>query len=397
MEKMFLPDYIIRAVRLLEEGGFAGYAVGGCVRDSLMGKIPDDYDVTTNARPEQTKACFENERVIETGIKHGTVTAIIDSHPIEITSFRIDGEYDDNRHPRAVSFTDDIALDLMRRDFTVNAMAYSEKSGIIDLFDGRKHLSEKKIVCVGEPDKRFNEDGLRILRALRFASKLEFEIEEETAKSIRKLSFLLKNISVERIYAELKKLLCGNGAARVLHDFAEVLETAVDGLSAEEIRKKAPLFETAENDRYIRLALLFDSGEKAEKALRFLKAEKETIRFVSLLAESGKEKIGTTEKEVRRFMSRFADGDLDRLVAMMAALGNPDSEKIAKMIAYVRENGLCVYVSQLAVTGNDLKKLGLCGTKIGKTLAALLDAVIEDKCRNTKADLLRFAQEMIDF
>ena len=206
---MYLPDNVKKAISMLESEGFEAYAVGGCVRDSLLGKIPTDYDVTTSALPEETKQVFKNEHVIETGIKHGTVTVLIEHQPIEITTFRIDKDYSDNRHPEKVEFTRSLKEDLARRDFTVNALAYSEKTGIIDVFGGISDLEHGIIRTVGDADTRFSEDALRIMRALRFSSVLGVEIEEKTALSLHKNRGLLNNISEERLSSELNKLLCG--------------------------------------------------------------------------------------------------------------------------------------------------------------------------------------------
>ena len=186
MNKINIPDYCRRIMAVLNKNGFEAFLVGGCVRDNLMGIIPHDYDITTNATPDEMLKIFGDFKVIETGLKHGTITVVIDENNVEITTYRIDGEYDDNRHPKEVSFTRNLKDDLKRRDFTVNAMAYNDEQGLVDLFGGKDDLDNKVIRCVGEPDKRFKEDGLRILRAIRFASVLKFSIAEETAKSIHK-------------------------------------------------------------------------------------------------------------------------------------------------------------------------------------------------------------------
>ncbi|MBS7361095.1 MAG: tRNA nucleotidyltransferase, partial [Oscillospiraceae bacterium] len=225
-----LPPNVKKAISLLESAGFEACAVGGCVRDSLLRKTPDDWDITTSASPEQMKEVFSSFHCIETGIRHGTLTAVIGS-PLEITTFRLDGEYEDNRHPKSVEFTSDLSADLARRDFTVNAMAYSPSQGLSDPFGGQEDLKNHIIRCVGEADRRFNEDALRILRGLRFASVLDFEIEDKTAESIHKNKVLLKNISVERISKELMRLICGAGAHRVLSGFADVLFEIMPELS----------------------------------------------------------------------------------------------------------------------------------------------------------------------
>ena len=205
--KLKISPAACHVVTELQAAGFEAYIVGGCVRDRLMGIKPHDFDITTEAFPAETSESFHDCDIILTGLKHGTVTVVYEGENIEITTFRTDGEYLDNRHPENVTFVRNISEDLSRRDFTVNAMAYNPDEGLIDLFDGEKDIEHKIIRCVGDADTRFNEDGLRILRAMRFASVLEFEVEEKTADSVIRNRDLLKNISVERIYAELTKLI----------------------------------------------------------------------------------------------------------------------------------------------------------------------------------------------
>ena len=218
-----LPSVVLLAIERLEAHGHRAYAVGGCVRDSLIGRTPNDWDITTSARPEETAAAFVGFKTVETGVKHGTLTVIIDGTPLEITTFRNDGEYADNRHPIAVTFSDTPEEDLSRRDFTVNAMAYHPKEGLLDLFGGQDDLQRRIIACVGEPKRRFDEDGLRILRAIRFASVLDFEIEEQTAKAVHAQRELLGNIAAERIREEFCKLIMGKGAVAILRDFSDVI------------------------------------------------------------------------------------------------------------------------------------------------------------------------------
>ena len=210
--EIFIPQFVRTALDRLNECGYEGYIVGGCVRDSLLGKKPHDYDVCTNCTPDKMLEVFANFRTIETGLKHGTLTVLIEGEPVEITCYRSDGEYIGHRKPAKVTFESSLEEDLKRRDFTVNAMAYSPKEGLIDLYGGQGDLEKGIIKCVGEPEKRFDEDALRILRGLRFSSCLGFEIEEKTSKAILEQRELLKSISAERIASELKKLLCGKGA-----------------------------------------------------------------------------------------------------------------------------------------------------------------------------------------
>ena len=207
--KFNLPEFVKKALIRTNEAGEEAFIVGGCVRDILMGKTPHDWDITTSAKPEKTKEIFSSFKTVDTGLKHGTVLVLIDGEPLEITTYRIDGEYTDCRHPDSVSFTSDIENDLSRRDFTVNAMAYNDEKGLVDLFGGEDDIRNKIIRCVGDADKRFNEDALRIMRALRFSSTLGFTIESETKKAILKNRELLNNVAKERISTELLKLLCG--------------------------------------------------------------------------------------------------------------------------------------------------------------------------------------------
>ena len=210
---MELPREVSGLIDRLEEAGYSAYAVGGCVRDTLLSLHPHDWDLCTSARPEEMQAVFRGERLAETGLKHGTLTVVIDHHPYEITTFRTDGTYTDHRHPDSVTFVEDVSGDLARRDFTVNAMAYSPRTGLVDLFGGRRDLENRVIRCVGTPADRFREDALRILRALRFASAYDFTLEAETDKALRLLAPTLKTVAAERIQAELLKLLCGPGGA----------------------------------------------------------------------------------------------------------------------------------------------------------------------------------------
>ena len=225
-----LPTNVLLAISMLEKAGYEAFAVGGAVRDSLLGKEASDFDITTSAFPHETKKVFEGFNVIETGIKHGTVTVIFDGEPLEITTYRIDGEYADNRHPSEVTFTKNVEDDLARRDFTINAMAFNPVRGLVDPFGGAEDLKNGIIRTVGDGEKRFSEDALRILRCIRFASVLGFNIEEKTAVNAKKMVSLLDNVSAERIFVELKKLICGKNAGRILLEFPEIITKIVPEL-----------------------------------------------------------------------------------------------------------------------------------------------------------------------
>ena len=320
---IILPNKIISLIDRLYRGGYRGYAVGGCVRDMLMGKEPHDFDITTDAFPSETCECFADCEVILTGLKHGTVTVVYEGENIEITTFRADGEYLDNRHPSEVTFVRNIADDLSRRDFTVNAMAYNPAIGLVDMFDGISDIEKKIIRCVGVPDERFNEDGLRILRALRFASVLGFEIEENTAESLVRNRKLLHNISVERIYAEFTKLLLGEGAVKMMRDFYSVISEIFGEIPTENINA----VERCPKDHAVRYAALFSHLDKDEalKKMRGLKTDNETCRIVRMLVGNVKTTLPSPsserfEKDVLHLISENGYSDIEMIVSLHRAL-----------------------------------------------------------------------------
>ncbi len=440
---MDMPKNVDTAINLLQSAGFEAYAVGGCVRDSLLGKTPNDWDITTSAKPEDMKSVFAEFHCIDTGIKHGTVTVVIDGEPLEITTFRLDGEYEDNRHPKSVTFTSNLGADLGRRDFTVNAMAYSKMTGTVDLFGGQNDLKNGIIRCVGDPDRRFNEDALRILRALRFASALDFEIEEKTAQSLLKNRALLGNISEERIAKELLKLVCGKGAKRILTDFAPVLFEILPELQ--------PMYKNSHDNPHH----CYDIYEHTLIAVESINPEP-TLRFAMLLHDCGKpavkkfdengvahfyghqrisaeisaqilarlkvsnkfrdeilffvsnhdrwELYENTEK-MPRYLSKFGlDGVLNLLKVMRADVlaQSPeyryrldqiaDAEETAKNLAAQKP---CLSLSELQINGRTLMDIGIPqGRKLGAVLAQLLDEVIDGVTKNTQEALTTRAREI---
>ena len=437
---MDMPKNVDIAINLLQSAGFEAYAVGGCVRDSLLGKTPNDWDITTSAKPEDMKSVFADFHCIDTGIKHGTVTVVIDGEPLEITTFRLDGEYEDNRHPKSVTFTSDLGADLGRRDFTVNAMAYSKMTGTVDLFGGQNDLKNKIIRCVGDPDRRFNEDALRILRALRFASALDFEIEEKTAQSLLKNCALLGNISEERIAKELLKLVCGKGAKRILTDFAPVLFEILPELQ--------PMYKNSHDNPHH----CYDIYEHTLIAVESIDPEP-TLRFAMLLHDCGKPAVKKFDENgvahfyghqrisaeisaqilarlkvsnkfrdeilflvsnhdrwelyenTPRYLSKFGlDGVLKLLKVMRADVlaQSPeyryrldqiaDAEEIAKNLAAQKP---CLSLSELQINGRTLIDIGIPqGRKLGAVLAQLLDEVIDGVTKNTQEALTTRAREI---
>ncbi len=441
MIDIFIPSYCKKVINLLQNCGFEAYIVGGCVRDSLMGKTPNDYDVTTNATPQEMLECFKGQRVVETGLKHGTVTVVIDNQNIEVTTYRIDGEYQDNRHPKSVNFTKNLKEDLKRRDFTVNALAFNEKSGLVDLFDGEKDIKKGIIKCVGEPDKRFSEDGLRILRALRFSSVLGFEIDGETAKSIHKNKNLLKNISVERIFVEFKKLLCGKNAENVLLKFKDVIAVFIPEIT--------PCFDFDQHTKYhcydiythiiktvssiapeekLRLSAFFhDIGKpqvyftdengvghfyghnKTSKkitcdVLDRLKCDNETKNFVLEMVYYHDVEVVTSEKAVKRFLNKTSPEFLRQLIEIKradAAAHAPqyrNREKylnaLLSILEKIENEKQCFSLKDLDLNGSDLIKNGFVeGEQIGKVLNYALESVINGEVKNKKDELIKLVIE----
>lgn len=440
---MDMPKNVDTAINLLQSAGFEAYAVGGCVRDSLLGKIPNDWDITTSAKPEDMKSVFADFHCIDTGIKHGTVTVVIDGEPLEITTFRLDGEYEDNRHPKSVTFTSNLGADLGRRDFTVNAMAYSKKTGTVDLFGGQNDLKNKIIRCVGDPDRRFNEDALRILRALRFASTLDFEIEEKTAQSLLKNCALLGNISEERIAKELLKLVCGKGAKRILTDFAPVLFEILPELQpmyknshdnphhCYDIYEHTLIaVESIDPEPTLRFAmLLHDCGKPAVKKFdengvahfyghqrisaeisaqilaRLKVSNKFRDEILFLVSNHDRWELYENTEKMPRYLSKFGlDGVLKLLKVMRADVlaQSPeyryrldqiaDAEEIAKNLAAQKP---CLSLSELQINGRTLMDIGIPqGRKLGAVLAQLLDEVIDGVTKNTQEALTTRAREI---
>lgn len=440
---MDMPKNVDIAINLLQSAGFEAYAVGGCVRDSLLGKTPNDWDITTSAKPEDMKSVFADFHCIDTGIKHGTVTVVIDGEPLEITTFRLDGEYEDNRHPKSVTFTSDLGADLGRRDFTVNAMAYSKMTGTVDLFGGENDLKNKIIRCVGDPDRRFNEDALRILRALRFASALDFEIEEKTAQSLLKNRALLGNISKERIAKELLKLVCGKGAKRILTDFAPVLFEILPELQpmyknshdnphhCYDIYEHTLIaVESIDPEPTLRFAmLLHDCGKPAVKKFdengvahfyghqrisaeisaqilaRLKVSNKFRDEILFLVSNHDRWELYENTEKMPRYLSKFGlDGVLKLLKVMRADVlaQSPeyryrldqiaDAEKIAKNLAAQKP---CLSLRELQINGRTLMDIGIPqGRKLGAVLAQLLDEVIDGVTKNTQEALTTRAREI---
>ena len=375
-----------RALQLLLRAGYGAYAVGGCVRDSLMGRPCSDWDLTTSASPADVLRVFAGFHTIETGIRHGTVTVIVDGMPLEITTFRTESTYTDGRHPDSVRFAARIEDDLSRRDFTVNAIAFSPESGLADPFHGLKDLEKRLIRCVGDPVTRFSEDGLRILRAVRFSAVLGFTVEKNTSDALYACADMLTHVSAERKAAELAKLLKGPYASDVLRVHAPLLRHIVpvsDDAAARIDRLPASL--------PLRMsALLWDeTPEAAQSALETLRYDKKTIRTVRTLLEAAHAPLPESLGNLRRCVGRC--GPLWEDVLTLAAADGKAVEALRQETAAIRARGDCVSLDTLAVNGQKLLRIGMKDREIGETLSYLLGAVMDGSLPNEEKPLLEEA------
>lgn len=431
-------------IEKLNENGYKAYIVGGCVRDYLMGITPVDIDITTDAKPEEIKDVFSGYKVIETGIKHGTVTVIVDKNQFEVTTFRIDSEYSDNRHPDSVTFTSNLQEDLARRDFTMNAIAYNEEEGFFDYFNGIEDIKSKVIRCVGDADKRFKEDALRILRALRFSSVTGFNIEESTEKAIFKNKELLKNISAERVYVEFSKMLCGDNVKDIILRYTDVLGVVIpELLPMKDFDQRNPhhvydvlthsviVVESIERKPYLRYAALlhdigkphtFSMGEDnlghfyghakvstsmACDILRRLKADNNTISKVEKLIKYHDTPIDNDDVTIKRRLNKIGEEDFFDLIKLMRAdnLGqNPNLLYRQKEYDLIEERAIdilnekeCFSLKNLNINGEDIISLGIKeGKEIGSILNSLLDLVISNQIKNEKEELIKSAKLLIE-
>mgnify|MGYP001467843923 FL=1 len=396
-----LPSQVEWILKKLRDRGYEAFAVGGCVRDTILNRKPGDWDITTSARPEQVKAVFG--KTVDTGLQHGTVTVIRDHVGYEITTYRIDGEYEDGRHPKEVEFT----ADLRRRDFTINAMAYSHETGLVDIFGGLEDLKAGRIRCVGNAMERFTEDALRIMRAVRFAAQLNFTIEEETWRALSAIAPNLSHVSKERIQTELTKTLLSGNPQGVLameetgmspymtQSFPDIFSEAKSrGICLEErLRRSAEL----PAEKYFRYgALLAHLGEKkTETILRELKLDNHTIRSAKTLAAFSGLPLPTEEGAVRKTMSQMEDWLFDAFLIFERNL-LPEKRELAEqaetLCRRIRERGDCVRMKDMKVTGNDLMEAGVKpGKTVGETLARLFAEVLEDPQKNSREELLSMA------
>lgn len=433
-----LPPFVADAIKRIETAGFEAVAVGGCVRDMLAGKTPHDYDIATSATPDEICAVFSGERLIETGLQHGTVTVLLSGEPLEITTYRKDGAYSDGRHPDEVVFSRNLSDDLSRRDFTVNAMAFHPTRGVTDLFGGQADLKTGVLRAVGEPRVRFSEDALRVLRGLRFAAQHGFSIEPQTAAAMRAMRDTLSPVSAERIYAEMTAFLCGKDVTRVLLTFPEIVCAVVPEL-------KDTVGFSQNNRHHIHTvyahiarvvgnvpatpalrwaALLHDCGKpacatvdaageshftghpqesakRAEAVLSRLRADNRTKAAVLELIELHDLRTPPTEKAVKRLLSKVGETRFFELCDLATAdrkAQNPAffapskarEDAVRDLGKKLLSEQSCLTLAELAVSGDDLLSAGIpAGKELGDTLRRLLDLVLDGECENTKEELLK--------
>lgn len=404
---MELPENVRDIIGTIEEHGYEAYAVGGCVRDTLLGKNPYDWDITTSALPMQVKSMFK--RTVDTGLKHGTVTVMIGKTGYEVTTYRIDGEYKDGRHPENVEFAVDLTEDLRRRDFTINAMAYSDKNGLVDEFDGQGDLEKGIVRCVGDPCERFGEDALRMMRAIRFAAQLSFDIDTETYRAIEKLAPNIKQVSMERIQVELTKTLVSDNPEKVelyyeTGIFSAVLPDIAQVFEGRYRQNALSMLKHTRNTAILRYAALLNSLEPdaVKKTLKSLKLDNHTVDNVTRIVAGSKTVIEENEPAIREALSRYGKELFDDILVHDKALTLAKEEvtgiilpgkhkhltAVGKMLGDIIERGDCVSIKDLAVSGNDLMEYGMSGPKIGRTLNDLLHIVMDNPKLNDKDTLI---------
>ncbi len=442
--KILTPEKVNELLIKLKRNGFEAFIVGGCVRDSILGKTPHDWDICTNAKPDEIKKCLSEYHTIDTGIKHGTVSVEIDREIFEITTYRIDGEYSDNRHPKNVNFTVNIADDLARRDFTINAIAYNDEKGIVDPYHGCEDLKLGIIRCVGDPKKRFREDALRIIRALRFASVYGFKMDFSTSDAALDNRILLNNISAERIAGEVNRLVCGDGAEKILNDYRDVfavfMPEIVQTFDYEQHTKHhnrdvwhhtTHAVSLIEAKPLLRITMLFhDLGKPdackrdadgtchfkghpkysaiyANDILRRLKYPNYFIETCLTLIIFHDVRFNGTKKQIKRVMNKIGVQNTKMLFKVqradiLAQSGYLQKEKLEAIdLAENKFNEIiseesCFTLKQLAVNGNDLINIGVAeGKTIGNILKLLLGLVIDEKVVNTREALLEKAKNII--
>lgn len=440
---MTLSDSANTVISILEKNGYKAYLVGGAVRNHIMDITPDDIDIATNALPDETKEIFSAYKVIDTGIKHGTVTVLINGCSVEITTFRTEEGYSDGRHPDKVTFTNDIREDLRRRDFTINSIAYSPTIGLIDPFEGAKDINNKTIRCTGNPSERFKEDALRILRALRFSSVLGFSIEDETTNAIHNFKHLLKNISAERVYSELSKMLCGKNIRNIINEYADVIGVVIPEIGRmidydqknyhhkyNLLEHTAVVVSSIPAVKHLRFAALlhdiakpvcrsFDSeniahyykhssvgAEIAESIMSSLNADNATKEKTVKLIRWHDTPIEECDRIIKRKLRSVGKDLLFDLIELQRAdtLGLAEEyhnrlshfDRLKIMTEEILSKEQCFSLKNLDINGHDMSALGLKDKQIGTALNFALEAVIDNTAVNQKDILIKLIKENAD-
>lgn len=446
MREVLIPKGAAIILDTLRDNGFEAYVVGGCVRDSLLGRVPKDWDICTSAMPNDVERCFSGRKIVETGVQHGTVTVFVDGVGFEVTTFRTDGKYSDNRRPDSVEFVNDIELDLSRRDFTMNAMAYNDEVGLVDPFGGMESIQNKVIACVGNPDDRFSEDALRIMRTLRFASTYEFSISPNTAMSIHRNAELLNNIAAERINLELCKLLKGNGVLCVLQTYSDVISVIVPELAQcvgfnqnnrfhqydvyEHIAHAVSHYKG--DDDVVNVALMLHdvgkplcysedergghfynhastSGAITEKVVSRLRFDSQSKHDIVELVFNHAATIEPNARTVKKWLNKLGEKQFFRLMDLRLAdiqahaEGTQSSrlerrDKAVELARKILASNQCFTIKDLAINGKDVMQTGIQeGPIVGAALNVALEGVINDRVQNEKQELLLYICKFICF
>jgi len=381
-----LPEYVEELINLLNKNNYEAYVVGGAIRSYLLHEEIHDYDLTTNALPDEMKEVFKDYPTIETGIKHGTLTVLINHHPIEITTYRKDDEYQDHRHPNTVTFTSALQEDCARRDFTINALCYNHQDGLKDFYNGLEDLNNHIIRCIGDAHKRFDEDALRILRALRFAARLNFMIEENTKQAIFNQYQLLEYISEERIHEELLGFLNAKSSPKYIEEFKEVFDLIIPELK--DVNCNIDKLYSVDN-AYIKLSILLTNINSPNTILNRLKCSNKEIKDITLPIKF-KDFSLNTKRDLKQLMRNYSSDILNYLAYRHALDTNFNYEEIVKNYHEIIDNNECYSIKQLAINGNDLINLGYKGKQISTTLNNILDEIINDNLNNNKEEIITY-------
>ena len=390
-----IPAYVSGVMNTLEGAGYECYAVGGCVRDSIMGAEPHDWDLCTDARPEETAGLFPSYHVLGYGMKHGTVTVVSEGRPVEITTYRTDGEYKDGRRPENVEFVRNITDDLSRRDFTVNAIAYSPKIGLADPFGGIEDIKAGIVRAVGSPSERFGEDALRIMRALRFSCCLGFEIEKETSKAVHEMKGLLDRISRERTTGELMRILSSDGCGKTFGEYFDVLMQIIPFLEADRKETLVKKLRASGNSVVLRLALITEGYgyEKINITAGMMKWDSKTRKAVQNAAADSAAEFPGDFRGMCRLVREIGHERFSVALEMKKASGE-DTREAEEIYGKILESGICLFKENLAVNGRDLLSAGIKKETIGALLDCLLDKIADGEISNDRAALLREAERI---